>query len=223
MSNCPLCGTAVFGDFGLIECGGCGAQLLVQVDGSLVHQGSEPAEAPTVMRTSEPEPEFTYNESEPPPVQEEEIPIDPEPEPEPEIAAVAEEPPPPPALATGEEYSFDEPEAPAPTSEAAAVSASPDLSDVAGFGNSSVSGGRDGSLRYNLIIDGIDTADVREAFREAITDRKLMWDIDTIIRNVHNGEVTIHNVSASKAYIVISRLRSLPVRIHWEQYAVHQT
>jgi hypothetical protein len=100
---------------------------------------------------------------------------------------------------------------------------SPDLSDIARFGNSDVSSARDGSLRYNLWVTGIDTSDVREAFREAITDRRLVWDIDQILRSVKNGEVRIANVSPAKAFIVVTRLRQLPVHVRWEQYAISQS
>lgn|GEM_PF-1886070 len=103
------------------------------------------------------------------------------------------------------------------------VSSSPDLGDVASFGNSEQSGGREGPLRYNLFIEGIDTVDVREAFREAITDRKLMWDTDQILRSVRNGRVNIPNVAPTKAYILITRLRGMPVQVRWEQYAISQT
>ena len=64
---------------------------------------------------------------------------------------------------------------------------------------------------------------MREAFREAVTDRKFMWDGEQILRSIRQGEAVIANVSASKAYILISRLRSLPVRVSWEQHAVHQS
>lgn len=115
--------------------------------------------------------------------------------------------------------------------EPAAYSASPeavnkdssDLSDIARFGNSDSSGTREGSLRYNLLITGIDTSDVREAFREALTDRKLMWDTDQILRSVKSGEVRIPNVAAVKAHILVLRLRDLPVQVRWEQYAISQS
>lgn len=100
---------------------------------------------------------------------------------------------------------------------------SSDLSDIAQFGNSESSGGRDGTLRYNLFISGIDTSDVRLAFREALTDRKFLWDTDQILRSLKNGQVRIENVSATKAHVLISRLRNMPVKVRWEQYAVHQT
>jgi hypothetical protein len=100
---------------------------------------------------------------------------------------------------------------------------SPDLSDIARFGNSENARTADGSLRYTVFVTGIDTADVREAFREAITDRKLVWDIDQILRSLKNGEVAIENVTPPKAYILITRLRNLPVNVRWEQYAISQT
>jgi hypothetical protein len=124
------------------------------------------------------------------------------------------------------EYNFDEPGGgaePAPPVYNSAPADSPDLSDVARFGNSELSGSRDGALRYTLFIEGIDTTDVRQAFREAITDRKFVWDTDNILRSVRNGNCTIQNVAPSKAYMLISRLRGLPVKVRWEQYAISQT
>lgn len=100
--------------------------------------------------------------------------------------------------------------------------ASPDLSDIARFGNSD-STANEGPLRYCVFVAGIDTADVRESFREAITDRKMMWDTDEILRSIKGGEVELRNISPAKAYIIISRLRTLPVHIRWEQHAIAQT
>ncbi len=236
MATCPLCENTLDGDFGLVECSGCGAQLMIHVDGNVEFQGDD---APAVEASIKPGlttvfPPQNFEESDEPPPPPEvaaidepsqlEVDSDPEetvPEPEPELDAE-----PQPAPVSEPEYNFDDdsPVEPAPPAYASAASPdSPDLRDVANFGNSDFSGGREGSLRYTLKIEGIDTSDVRNAFREAITDRKLMWDIETILRSVRNGEVTIQNVSPSKAFIVISRLRSLPLRVQWEQYAVSQT
>ncbi|NJL25828.1 MAG: hypothetical protein HC902_12070 [Calothrix sp. SM1_5_4] len=63
---------------------------------------------------------------------------------------------------------------------------------------------------------------MREAFREAITDRKFLWDIDQILRSIRNGEVVIANVTAPKAYILVTRLRPLPLEVKWEQYGIAQ-
>jgi len=133
---------------------------------------------------------------------------------EPEPEAIPEyDPDLAPEEATGVVYSASAPQIDA---------ASPDLSDIARFGNSD-SAANEGSLRYRVFVVGIDTADVRESFREAITDRKMMWDTEEILRSIKNGEVELQNISPAKAYIIISRLRTLPVQIRWEQYAIAQT
>lgn len=124
-----------------------------------------------------------------------------------------------PASVEPDEPPFEE-ERPAPP---APKGGTENLADIARFGNSEASSLRDGPLRYNIFISGIDTADVREAFREAITDRKLVWDIEQILRSVRNGEVRLENVTPPKAHMVLSRLRNLPVQVEWEQYAISQT
>jgi hypothetical protein len=227
MASCPVCSADIPDDFGLLECPSCSAQLIVHMDGRVEYSGAqesplmEPEELDPDDATSvavEPSAEsFEFSDEEqnlelPPEVPEENAPAL-------EFNIGDQEPDeaPPAELTDPFEAIPDEPAAEVyrPAAD------SPDLSDVADFGNSDTSG-RDGSLRYDLIITGIDTADVREAFREAITDRKLVWDIDQILRSLKNGEVRIENVTPPKAYMVISRLRSLPVQVRWEQYAVSQ-
>lgn len=283
MSQCPLCHAQVKDDFGLIECPGCGAQLIVHMDGRLEYQGAsevdqrepeaqkeasevsklfppdraEPLEIevgdeaqagyePTQMRSADlvppektgegyrmPEDDMydaardytseiaNHSGDEPPELAE---PLEPEkeflgaesePEPEPEQEAQPQDLYP----------DFDGQEVPSQGAvyNSSDSPASPDMSDVARFGNSDISGGREGPLRYNLFIEGVDTVDVREAFREAITDRKLMWDTDQILRSLRNGRVNIQNIAPTKAYILITRLRGLPVQVRWEQYAISQT
>lgn len=224
MAQCPLCAAQIPDEFGLIECAQCSAQLIVHMDGRVEYSGAKvvTGEISAVV----PEEEFHFGDAGPdidlegaPTSQ---IHLDDDkteiqgdvnfssPE-EPEAAPVVEPPPLPEEEPATEVYQ-------APT-----VQDSSDLSDIARFGNSDASSSRDGSLRYNLVISGIDTADVREAFREAITDRKLVWDIDQILRSMKNGEVKIANVPPPKAYILISRLRNLPVNVRWEQYAISQS
>ena len=227
MAQCPLCNTEVSEDFGLIECEGCSVQLIVHADGRVECRGAESKEilgedsgyAPTLAPTPDVSDElFSF---------EEESKVESVPEQEPELEPEYLTDPEPEPIDPPAEYDFEESSGPAepvaPVYNSANTPGSSDLSDVARFGNSDISGGRDGALRYTVFIGGIDTSDVRAAFREALTDLKFVWDIDAILRSVRNGDVTIQNVSPSKAYILISRLRGLPVRIRWEQYAIHQT
>lgn len=272
MAKCPVCEAQIIADFGLIECESCGAQLLVQVDGRVEHQGADTKQVlgpngpekievpPTVPPLPLPSYEvdaddglfdFSSGDNSHPGTQilkavdygkddsekassEEDEAYEVErfddlsdAEAEPVEAAhedVAGEYTPS-ADSAMPDYDFDDPGGgePPPPAYNSAPSNSPDLSDIARFGNSDLAGSRDGALRYTLFIEGIDTLDVRAAFREAITDRKFVWDIDSILRQVRNGEVTIQNVAPSKAHILIARLRNLPVKVRWEQYAISQT
>lgn len=244
MAKCPLCAAEVPDDFGLIECAKCSAQLIVHMDGRVEYSGAKEVVEDEIPEITQSIPQKKISEL----TQFEfgEIPGDiefPEAGAQEEGEAPLEDgedtqvqgghdlgsgegtqsapPPLPPEEPSGEFQELPE-EPPAEVYKPPAAN-SPDLSDIANFGNSDSSNSRDGSLRYNLLITGIDTADVREAFREAITDRKLVWDIDQILRSLKNGEVRIQNVTPPKAHILISRLRNLPLHVTWEQYAVSQS
>jgi hypothetical protein len=97
-----------------------------------------------------------------------------------------------------------------------------DLADMSRLANSVDGNAMAGTLRYTLTVSGIDTAEIRGQFKELITDRKFLWDIDSLIRSIRGGTVRIENISAVKAYLLIHRLRGLPVRVGWEQNAIHQ-
>lgn len=224
MGTCPVCSANVAEDFGLVECSKCGAQLIVGMDGSVEVAGAE--ETPPVEAIPQSNPQMIppqqlvddefplgpgMDADLPPPIEDAVVPAPPEPLPDDDEPAsfdgndpVADEAPP---------AVYKAPGSPAD---------SPNLSDLAAFANSEDSGGREGPLRYTLLIHGIDTVDVRDAFREAITDRKLMWDIEQILRNIRQGFVKIENVPPGKAFIVINRLRNLPLQIRWEQHAITQ-
>ena len=247
MAQCPKCSADIVDDFGLTECSACHAQLIVHIDGRVEFSGAgndEPTAAPEAIYAED----IGADESFADEPAEEAVAYD---EPyaedgfeaaetlsddaaaEPEDMFAAEEDPyaenpdigseDEPAEPVVEYPDFDEPEPAPPAAHAYVPPAdSPDLSDIAAFGNSEVSGAREGTLRYNVHVTGIDTVDVRDAFREALTDRKFVWDTDQILRSIRDGECWVKDVTATKAHVLISRLRTLPVEIEWEQYAIHQ-
>lgn len=269
MAQCPVCASSIADDFGLIECGECGAHLIVHMDGRVEHSGQglqehHSEESRIASLGGEPPPtedmaafQDTYREFEPEAERELEKtqftpsqPVDlvsnepasgedlfPESPPS-TFESLSEELPAPPSedppdsSGEGAEPSdplavLDSPLEESPgesyqSSEGAAID-SPDLADVARFGNSPNSGGREGSLRYTLWIEGIDTADVRNAFKEAITDKKLLWDTEKILKSIHKGRVAIENVSSIKAQVVVTRLKHLPIQVKWEQHAIHDS
>lgn len=97
-----------------------------------------------------------------------------------------------------------------------------DLSDLADFGNSVDSHSRDGGLRYKLIISGIDSADLRSALRDVLSDKRLLLDYEVLLKSVKDGVMLVDNINAVKATILIQRISELPIEIKWEQHAIFQ-
>ncbi len=208
MAHCPLCQARIADDFGLLECNSCGAQLLVHMDGKIEYSGENKNADGTPANEDEAPHEYAELE-----------------EADENYSKTTLLPDTDTPLESSEDPDL-QPNEPLPTNDPgdrAIALDSPDLSDVAAFGNSSESGAKSGALRYNLMITGIDTADMREVFRQALTDRRFVWDTEEILRSLKNGQVKIPNVAAAKAFILISNLRNLPVKVRWEQYAIHQS
>jgi hypothetical protein len=100
-----------------------------------------------------------------------------------------------------------------------------DASDPLGiseYANSELSQAKDGPLLFRLVISGIDSKEIRASLREAMEDSRFGWDVDAVMRSIVKGELRIDHVSPVKATIMISRIKCMPVRIRWEQYAVTQ-
>ncbi len=77
----------------------------------------------------------------------------------------------------------------------------PPLSDLSQLANSVETGGMGGTLRYSLFISGIDTSDIRKEFRELLSDRRFLWDVDSIVRSIRSGAVKMENIPAVKALL----------------------
>lgn len=90
------------------------------------------------------------------------------------------------------------------------------------FANADQTPGRDGNLRYNLTVTGIDTADLRVELLAALSDKRFLLDPQTLIKTVKNGELKIDNLSAVKTALLVAMLRPLPLRLKWEQHAIYQ-
>ena len=229
---CPQCQANIQEDFGLVHCSSCGAQFLLGVDGveefsqakndvventfpsistgsvsdSAIHsdnftqvvaQDHEPmTEVIESVDTDSLETQVLSTSADPP-----ELPIDTVP---------------PLSQNTG----VFESEMVALSS--SAPETSPDMSDIASFGNGEESQTREGTLRFNLRISGIDTVDIRKLLVEALDDSKLKWDIHTHMQKINNGELLLTDLTAVKSALIIQRLRSISVQLSWEQYSIHQ-
>ena len=93
---------------------------------------------------------------------------------------------------------------------------------ISDYANSELSQGKNGAFVYNVSIQDIDSKEIREYLREAINDTRFNWDVSAIIAQIKDGELLLRNLSPVKASILINRIKRLPVKIRWEQYAITQ-
>jgi uncharacterized Zn finger protein (UPF0148 family) len=91
------------------------------------------------------------------------------------------------------------------------------------YANSEISQAKDGLLHFRILISGIDTKEIRQSLREAMEDSRFNWDSASIMAGIRFGELKLDHVTPVKATILINRIKRLPIRIRWEQYAITQS
>jgi hypothetical protein len=103
------------------------------------------------------------------------------------------------------------------TQSAVQVDPSPGFQDVVDYGNTTE---LRSNLTYTIAIEGIEIADIREKFKEAITDARFGWDVETILKQIDGGKITFYDLSPAKAVALINRIKYMPIRISWRQNAL---
>ena len=126
-------------------------------------------------------------------------------------------PPNPPVME--EPPSLDFPKDLEPQEEAAA---SPDMTELADFGNAPMATNQGGALRFHLFIRGIDTQEIRSEVAAALSDEKFLWDISLRLQDMKDGELQLRGLTAVKAALAVQRLRSVSVEVQWFQQSIHQ-
>lgn len=89
-----------------------------------------------------------------------------------------------------------------------------DLGEVAVYGNSSTPAG---PLSYGIVIEGIELAETFSQLRDAITDSRFAWDADKVMKSIKSGRLELKGMNATKAALLVHRLKYLPVEISWSQ------
>jgi hypothetical protein len=90
------------------------------------------------------------------------------------------------------------------------------------YANSEISQAKDGPLIFKILISGIDSKEMRESLRSALDDQRFGWNPNDLMSRISKGLLTIDNVAPVKAVILINRIKRLPLKIGWEQYAITQ-
>mgnify|MGYP003393972942 FL=1 len=100
--------------------------------------------------------------------------------------------------------------------------ANEDLREIQDYGNSEVSVGKDGQFVYDLRIGGIDSQEIKKMVEESITDKRLSLNIKGLMKSIKGGVLEIRRINAIKTSILVNRLKSLPVTLHWRQNVITQ-
>lgn len=227
MPQCPNCGTNLKDEYGMSQCPSCRAFLFIDMDGIAHIERGDGAPAaskfdqlpPTFESQETAESEFSgfVPQAEPEPVS----------EPAPELVEDARQ-----------EFDISQPPAftdlPDPESQVkpkpppvrhpkpTEFGSAEDPLSLKEFANSEISAGKTGPLLFRILISGIDTKEIRQSIREALQDQRFAWDAEAIYAQISRGDLVIENVPPVKASIFVSRVKRLPVKIRWEQYAISQ-
>ena len=77
--------------------------------------------------------------------------------------------------------------------------------------------------KYQIFIDGIDSASLRRQVLESLRDHRLGLVNDEISEQILNGRLVIVDVNAITASFIINTLKGLPVELNWQVYASEET
>ncbi len=92
-----------------------------------------------------------------------------------------------------------------------------DFSDVENYGNSESISSK-GFLRYDLLIEGIDSSEIEEQILFILEDSRFNWDGKEIYRQQKDGNLWIKNLHPIKVVSLISEISRLSVQLSWKQY-----
>ncbi len=88
------------------------------------------------------------------------------------------------------------------------------FSDIADYGNADVD---KGPLTYRVVIQGLETSQVLIQLKQAMTDSRFGWDVEELLSLVKLGQLELLGLSPTKAFVLINRIKYLPLKISWRQ------
>lgn len=94
------------------------------------------------------------------------------------------------------------------------------IQDVLSYANSPESQGREGTYFFDVKISGIDSLELRETLKTLLTDKKMGWEPELILKGVRQGELHLKGMNAVRASVLISRMLDTPFLISWQQHSL---
>lgn len=89
-----------------------------------------------------------------------------------------------------------------------------DFSDVLAFGNSDADVS---TFKYVVTIEGIDSSKLRHDLAIAMSDTRFGWDPNDLISQITQERLVLTDLSTAKAFVLINRIKYLPLKIFWRQ------
>ncbi len=90
-------------------------------------------------------------------------------------------------------------------------------SEVERFGNSSEASTLDGPLKFSLVLNQIDSLELKKEVFHILSDKKLFLELTSLKSELHQGRLQIDDLSPVKASFLVRSLQHLPLEIQWIQ------
>lgn len=208
MVKCPECSKPVEADFGMTTCPHCSVVFMVELDGSV----NDPADNESQEEFSEESPEEQFPADD---LDVEPMSFRPSPEDEEfnQPETFAEE--------TSEEETQDEEFfAKVEGSTTEPEDAVDPLKDPLGLQRFDESGGfelANGELLYDVVVQGLDSADLKKDIFSALMDKRFALSSEDMRRGLKNGVLTLTGVNPVRAMLIVLKMQEYDVSVEWRQ------
>lgn len=222
MAHCPSCHNESVDDFGLVTCQSCGQVYVVNLDGSVQIEGEESSPLQEeniindeIMVENEIQ-DMNYTPEENIILEDistnDDMVLSDESEPQ-EMPAEAQD------FAFNNDVETEETDLPK-----APKQINPeDPLEVTAFSNSELSSSESGLIIYDLKIQNIDNAEMREVLSFNLEDERFQWDHKVIMKKIKKGTLLIENLNPVKLQVLVSRLRFEDFKLSWTQKIITNT
>jgi hypothetical protein len=89
--------------------------------------------------------------------------------------------------------------------------------DIQRFDESASSQMEDGEYVYEVVVSGIDSADLKKDVIMALSDKRFALVVSELQREIQKGELIVRNLNPVRAMLIVLRLQSLDVIVEWKQ------
>ena len=97
-----------------------------------------------------------------------------------------------------------------------------DFSDIKQFGNTPAPSGK-GAFYYDVTVNNIDSADLRDQVEEVLEDEALKLTPDQVRFSKSEARLVINKISPVQAHVIVKSLLGLSLTISWTQHLIADT